>query len=159
MKFLKRAEPKRRAQFPHIPIAQIDKLPQADAIIFGMPTRYGTMASQLRNFLDQTGGLWMKGALKGKVGSVFCSTAIHPPLLHLGMVVVGLAYAEQHLWEMNEISGGTSYGALTLAGGDAFRRPSENELAIARCQGKHVAEITKPLFTKPLLVRGRQQQG
>lgn len=154
-----------RAQFAHVPLAQVDKLPEADAIIFGTPTRYGNMASQLRNFLDQTGGLWMKGALIGKVGSVFCSTATqhggqettlvttHPTLFHLGMVVVGLPYAEQRLQEMNEISGGTPYGASTLAGGDGSRQPSENELAIARYQGKHVAEITKAL------VRGRQQQG
>jgi NAD(P)H dehydrogenase (quinone) len=154
-----------RAQFAHVPLAQVDKLPEADAIIFGTPTRYGNMASQLRNFLDQTGGLWMKGALVGKVGSVFCSTATqhggqettlvttHPTLFHLGMVVVGLPYAEQRLQEMNEISGGTPYGASTLAGGDGSRQPSENELAIARYQGKHVAEITKAL------VRGRQQQG
>lgn len=151
-----------RARFAHIPVAQVNKLPEADAIIFGTPTRYGNMAAQLRNFLDQTGGLWMKGELVGKVGSVFCSTATqhggqettlvttHPTLLHLGMVVVGVPYAEQRLQEMNEISGGTPYGASTLAGGDGSRQPSENELAIARYQGRHVAEITKAL------VRGRQ---
>lgn len=152
-----------RARFAHIPVAQVDKLPEADAIIFGTPTRYGNMAAQLRNFLDQTGGLWLKGALVGKVGSVFCSTATqhggqettlvttHPTLLHLGMVVVGLPYAEPRLMEMNEISGGTPYGASTLANGDGSRQPSDNELAIARYQGKHVAEITGAL------VRGRRQ--
>lgn len=151
-----------RAQFAHVPLAQVEKLPEADAIILGTPTRYGNMAAQLRNFLDQTGGLWMNGSLVGKVGSVFCSTATqhggqettlvttHPTLLHLGMVVVGVPYAEQRLLEMSEISGGTPYGASTIAGGDGSRQPSENELAIARYQGKYVAEITKAL------VRGRQ---
>lgn len=152
-----------RAQFADIPLAQVDKLPEADAIIFGTPTRYGNMAAQLRNFLDQTGGLWMKGSLVGKVGSVFCSTATqhggqettlvttHPTLLHLGMVIVGVPYAEPRLQEMKEISGGTPYGASTMAGGDGSRQPSENELMIARYQGKHVAEITQAL------VRGRQR--
>ena len=151
-----------RARFAHIPVAQVDKLPEADAIIFGTPTRFGNMAAQMRNFFDQTGGLWAKGALVGKVGSVFCSTATqhggqestllttHPTLLHHGMIVVGLPYSEPRLQEMNEISGGTPYGASTLAGGDGSRQPSENELAIARFQGRHVADITKAL------VKGRQ---
>lgn len=151
-----------RARFAHIPMAQVDKLPEADAILFGTPTRYGNMAAQLRNFLDQTGGLWMKGALVGKVGSVFCSTATqhggqettlvttHPTLLHLGMVVVGVPYAEPRLQEMKEVSGGTPYGASTMAAGDGSRQPSDNELAIARYQGKYVAEIAGAL------VRGRQ---
>lgn len=151
-----------RARFAHIPMAQVDKLPEADAILFGTPTRYGNMAAQLRNFLDQTGGLWMKGALVGKVGSVFCSTATqhggqettlvttHPTLLHLGMVVVGVPYAEPRLQEMKEVSGGTPYGASTMAAGDGSRQPSDNELAIARYQGQYVAEIAGAL------VRGRQ---
>ena len=139
------------------PIAQVDDLPNYDAIIFGTPTRFGNMASQMRNFLDQTGGLWMKGALVGKVGSAFCSTAtqhggqettltsFHTTLLHQGMVVVGVPYAEPRLMEMNEISGGTPYGATTLAGPDGSRQPSANELAIARFQGAHVAKIAAKL--------------
>ncbi len=152
-----------RAKFAHIPIAKVDPLPQANAILFGTPTRYGNMAAQLRNFLDQTGGLWTKGALIGKVGSVFCSTATqhggqettlvttHPTLLHLGMIVVGVPYSEPSLQEMKEVAGGTPYGASTLTGGDGSRQPSQIDLAIARFQGRHVAEITKAL------VRGRQQ--
>ena len=152
-----------RAKFAHIPIAKVDQLPQANAILFGTPTRYGNMAAQLRNFLDQTGGLWTKGALIGKVGSVFCSTATqhggqettlvttHPTLLHLGMIVVGVPYSEPSLQEMKEVAGGTPYGASTLTGGDGSRQPSQIDLAIARFQGRHVAEITKAL------VRDRQQ--
>ncbi|MDH3920646.1 MAG: NAD(P)H:quinone oxidoreductase, partial [Rhodospirillales bacterium] len=128
-----------------------------DAIIFGTPTRFGNMAAQMRNFLDQTGGLWMSGGLVGKVGSVFVSTAtqhggqettitsFHTTLLHQGMVVVGVPYACQELMNMDEISGGTPYGASTLAGGDGSRQPSENELTIARFQGRHVAEIAARL--------------
>jgi NAD(P)H dehydrogenase (quinone) len=139
------------------PIAKVDDLPQYDAIIFGTPTRFGNMASQMRNFLDQTGGLWMSGALVGKVGSVFASTAsqhggqettitsFHTTLLHQGMVIVGVPYAEPGLTNMSEITGGTPYGATTLAGTDGSRRPSENELKIARYQGKHVAEIAAKL--------------
>jgi NAD(P)H dehydrogenase (quinone) len=115
------------------------------------------MAAQMRNFLDQTGGLWMKGALVGKVGSVFASTAtqhggqettitsFHSTLLHHGMVIVGVPYAEQRLVNMSEITGGTPYGATTLAGADGSRQPSENELAIARYQGAHVAAIARKL--------------
>ncbi len=111
----------------------------------------------MRNFLDQTGGLWMKGSLVGKVGSVFASTAtqhggqettitsFHSTLLHLGMIIVGVPYSEQRLMNMNEITGGTPYGATTLAGSDGKRQPSENELAIARFQGRHVAQIAKAL--------------
>ena len=135
------------------PIATVDELAEYDAIVFGTPTRFGNMASQMRNFLDQTGGLWAKGALIGKVGSVFASTAsqhggqettitsFHTTLLHHGMVIVGLPYSEPGLTKMDEISGGTPYGATTLANADGSRTPSENELAIARFQGKHVAEI------------------
>src|SRR5207302_2881170 len=130
------------------------------AFLFGTPTRFGNMCSQMRNFLDQTGGLWVKGALVGKVGSAFASTgtqhggqettltSFHSTLLHLGMIIVGVPYAEQRLLNMNEITGGTPYGASTLAGADGKRQPSANELAIARYQGRHVAEITRKL-TRP----------
>lgn len=146
-----------RQQFTHIPIASIDDLENADGIIFGTPTRFGNMTAQMKNYLDQTGGLWMKGALIGKVGSVFVSTGtqhggqettitnFHTTLLHHGMVVVGVPYSEKALVNMNEITGGTPYGATTLAGSDGSRQPSENELKIARFQGKHVAEISKRL--------------
>lgn len=139
------------------PIATVDELPGYDAIIFGTPTRFGNMASQMRNFLDQTGGLWAKGLLVGKVAGVFTSTAtqhggqettiasFHLTLLHLGMVIVGVPYSCVELTNMHEITGGSPYGAGTLAGVDGKRQPSENELAIARFQGRHVAEITKKL--------------
>src|SRR5262245_40362442 len=143
---------KARDQFANIPIATISQLPDADAIIFGTPTRFGNMASQMRNFLDQTGGLWAQGKLIGKIGSVFASTgsqhggqettitSFHTTLFHLGMIVVGVPYSATGLNNMNEISGGTPYGATTLAG-DGSRQPSENELEIARFQGRHVADI------------------
>ncbi len=146
-----------RAAFAHVPLARVDKLPEADAIIFGTPTRFGNMAAQMRNFLDQTGGLWLSGGLVGKVGSVFTSTAsqhggqettitsFHSTLLHQGMIIVGVPYTETRLLNMNEITGGTPYGASTLAGGDGKRMPSENELAIARTQGRYVAQIAKRL--------------
>ena len=139
------------------PIAKPDELGDYDAIIFGTPTRFGNMAAQMRNFLDQTGGLWMKGALVGKVGSVFASTAtqhggqettitsFHSTLLHQGMIIVGLPYAFQGQMNMDEITGGSPYGATTLAKGDGSRRPSANELAGAKFQGRHVAEITARL--------------
>ncbi len=139
------------------PVASPQELDQYDAIIFGTPTRFGNMAAQMRNFLDQTGGLWAKGALIGKVGSVFVSTAtqhggqettitsFHTTLFHHGMVVVGVPYAHQGLTTLSEVSGGTPYGASTLAGGDGSRKPSANELDIAKYQGKHVAEIAKKL--------------
>jgi len=146
-----------RQAFAHVPVAQPQQLADADAILFGTPTRFGNMAAQMRNFLDQTGGLWVKGALIGKVGSVFCSTgtqhggqettitSFHTTLLHLGMVIVGVPYSCQELVNMAEITGGSPYGAGTLAGSDGARQPSANELAIARFQGKHVAEITRKL--------------
>ncbi len=146
-----------RAAFAHIPVIQPDQLAQADALIFGTPTRFGMMAAQMRNLLDQTGGLWMKGSLIGKVGSVFTSTAtqhggqestllsFHTTLLHHGMVIVGVPYSEQRQMTLSEITGGSPYGASTITGGDGARRPSENELAIARFQGKHVAQIAKKL--------------
>jgi NAD(P)H:quinone oxidoreductase type IV len=144
-----------RQAFAHVPIAQPDHLADADAIIFGTPTRFGNMCAQMRNFLDQTGGLWMQGSLVGKVGSVFTSTAsqhggqettltsFHTTLLHQGMIIVGVPYAEVRLMTLNEISGGTPYGASTISAGDGSRMPSDNELAIARYQGRHVASIAK----------------
>jgi NAD(P)H dehydrogenase (quinone) len=140
------------------PLAKVEELPAYDAIIFGTPTRFGNMASQMRNFLDQTGGLWFNNALVGKVGSVFCSTnsqhggqettitSFHTTLLHHGMVIVGLPYTFAGNSEMGEISGGTPYGATTIAGADGSRMPSANELAGARFQGQHVAAIAKKLF-------------
>ncbi|WP_175884734.1 NAD(P)H:quinone oxidoreductase [Burkholderia sp. BCC0044] len=139
------------------PVATVDELADYDAIIFGTPTRFGNMAGQMRTFLDQTGGLWMKGALVGKIGSVFASTgtqhggqettitSFHTTLLHHGMVIVGVPYACSGLVNMNEITGGTPYGATTLAGADGSRQPSANELDIARYQGKHVAELANKL--------------
>jgi NAD(P)H dehydrogenase (quinone) len=147
-----------KAAFAKIPVAKVDQLPEAHAIIFGTPTRFGNMAAQMRNFLDQTGPLWFKGALVGRVGSVFASTAtqhggqettitsFHSTLLHHGMVIVGVPYSESGLMHMTDVSGGTPYGATTLAGPDGSRQPSENELKIARYQGKHVAEIASRLF-------------
>lgn len=149
-----------RAAFAHVPTIKPDALADADAIIFGTPTRFGNMCAQMRNFLDQTGPLWMKGALVGKIGSVFSSTAtqhggqettitsFHSTLLHQGMIIVGVPYSEQRLLEMGEITGGTPYGATTLAGPTGARQPSENELAIARFQGRHVAEIARRLTGK-----------
>ena len=147
-----------RARFAHIPVAKIDDLVAADAIIFGTPTRFGNMCGQMRNYLDQAGALWMQNKLVGKVGSVFCSTgtqhggqettitSFHTTLLHLGMIIVGTPYSQPGLTNMNEITGGTPYGASTLAGADGRSRGvSENELAIARFQGKHVATIAKKL--------------
>ena len=140
-----------------VPIVTVDELSEADAIIFGTPTRFGNMCGQMRQFLDSTGGLWMSGALVGKVGSVFTSTAsqhggqestilsFHVTLMHQGMIIVGLPYAFEGLTKMDEITGGTPYGASTLAGTDGSRLPSENELAGARYQGKHVAGIAKKL--------------
>ena len=149
-----------RAAFAQVPVAKPEQLAEADAIIFGTPTRFGNMCAQMRNFLDQTGGLWMKGSLIGKVGSVFTSTAtqhggqettitsFHSTLLHQGMVIVGVPYSEQRLMAMNEVTGGTPYGASTLAAPDGSRQPTENELAIARFQGRHVAGIAAKLAAK-----------
>ncbi len=146
-----------RAGFADVPVIRPDQLAEADAIIFGTPTRFGNMCAQMRSFLDATGQLWAKGALIGKVGSVFASTgtqhggqettitSFHTTLLHHGMVIVGVPYSEPGLTNMAEISGGTPYGATTLAGADGSRQPTENERAIARFQGKHVAEIAAKL--------------
>jgi NAD(P)H dehydrogenase (quinone) len=139
------------------PVATVDELPQYDAIIVGTPTRFGNMAAQMKNFLDQTGGLWFAGKLIGKVGSVFTSTATqhggqestllstHTVLLHHGMVIVGLPYAWQGQMTLAEISGGSPYGASTIAAGDGSRQPSANELEGARSQGAHVARIAAKL--------------
>jgi len=147
-----------REVFSGIPFAKPNDLSDADAIIFGSPTRFGNMCAQMRNFLDQTGGMWMSGALIGKIGSVFTSTgtqhggqettitSFHTTLLHHGMIIVGVPYSEAKLSNMQEITGGTPYGASTLAGSDGSRQPSENELAIAVFQGRHVAEIARKLF-------------
>ena len=144
-------------KFSPIPVCTVDELPDADAIIFGTPTRFGNMCGQMRQFLDATGQLWAKGALVGKVGSVFTSSAtqhggqestiltFHVTLLHQGFVVVGLPYAFQGQMRMDEITGGSPYGASTIAGGDGSRMPSENELEAARFQGKHVASIASKL--------------
>jgi len=138
-------------------VATVDELPDYDGIIFGAPTRFGNMCAQMRSFLDQTGKHWLSGALIGKVGSVFTSTAtqhggqettitsFHSTLLHQGMVIVGVPYSCQGLLNMREITGGSPYGASTLAGGDGSRQPSENELAIARFQGEHVAGLVTRL--------------
>jgi NAD(P)H dehydrogenase (quinone) len=139
------------------PIARPEELAEYDGIIFGTPTRYGRMAGQMANFLDQTGGLWARGALNGKVGSAFTSTAtqhggqettltsFHVNLLHLGFVVVGLPYSAAGQMRLDEITGGSPYGASTIAGGKGERQPSANELDLARFQGRHVAEITAKL--------------
>jgi len=147
-----------RKAFAHIPVAEPARLAEADAVIFGTPTRFGNMCAQMRNFLDHTGQLWLKGALAGKVGSVFtCTgtqhggqettiTSFHSTLLHQGMIIVGVPYTVPELLNMKEITGGSPYGASTLAGNDGSRQPTENELAIARFQGKRVTEIARKLF-------------
>src|SRR4028118_1390673 len=139
------------------PIATVEELPDYDAIIFGTPTRYGTMTAQMKNFLDQTGGLWAKGRLIGKVGSVFTSSATQhggqeatilttlPVLLHHGMVVVGLPYSYQGQSGVDQIRGGSPYGAAPGAGGDGSRQPTEIDLDGARYQGRHVAQIAAKL--------------
>ncbi len=148
---------KAREVFAHIPLAKPDDLADADGIIFGTPTRFGNMCAQMRNFLDQTGGLWAQNALVGKVGSVFTSTgtqhggqettitSFHTTLLHHGMVIVGLPYTERRQFTLDEIRGGSPYGATTIAAPDGSRMPSDNELAMARFQGRHVATIAKKL--------------
>ncbi|MEW6088338.1 MAG: NAD(P)H:quinone oxidoreductase [bacterium] len=149
-------EPQKK--FAHIPVCNVDELPQADAIIFGTPTRYGNMCGQMRQFLDATGHLWLKGALVGKAGSVFASSAtqhggqestilsFHTTLLHHGMIIVGLPYTFQGQMRIDEITGCSPYGASTIAGGAGERMPSENELEAARYQGNHVAKIAAKLI-------------
>jgi NAD(P)H dehydrogenase (quinone) len=141
------------------PLAPVDELPDYDAIILGVPTRFGNMPAQMKNFLDQTGGLWFQGKLIGKVGSVFSSTATqhggqestilstHTVLLHHGMVIVGLPYSFQGQMGVSEVTGGSPYGASTIADGNGSRQPSANELAGARFQGAHVAKIAAKLIT------------
>ena len=143
----------------HVPVIEPDQNAEADGILFGTPTRFGNMCAQMRSFLGRTTRLWLTGALVGKVGSVFASTAsqhggqettitsFHTTLLHHGMIIVGVPYTEQQLVQMGEISGGTPYGATTLAEADGGRKPSEIELEIARFQGRHVAEITRRLVS------------
>jgi len=146
--------------FAHIPIADPNKLAEADAIIIGAPTRYGSACAQMQTFFDSTGQLWLKGALVGKVGSIFTSTAtqhggqettivsMQTFLFHQGLVVVGVPYACQELLNMNEITGGSPYGASTIAGSQGQRQPSANELTIARYQGKHATEIATRLAAR-----------
>lgn len=146
-----------RQAFAHVPTAKVEELVEADAIIFGAPTRFGMICAKMRNFLDQTGGLWAKNALVGIPVSVFTSTStqhggqestilsFHTTLLHHGMIIVGVPYSEKRQFEIGEISGGSPYGASTIAGPDGKRTPTDNELAIARFQGRHVAEITRDL--------------
>lgn len=147
-----------KAAFAKVPVATLENLTEADALVFGTPTRFGNMAGQMRNFLDQTGQIWFGGGLIGKVGSVFASTgtqhggqettitSFHSTLLHHGMIIVGVPYSEKGLTDMTAISGGTPYGATTLAGADGSRQPTENELNVAKFQGKHVAQVTAKLF-------------
>ncbi len=144
--------------FARIPVCTVDELAAADAIIFGAPTRFGNMCGQMRQFLDATGQLWAMGKLVGKVGSVFTSSAtqhggqestilsFHTTLLHQGMIIVGLPYAFQGQMRIDEITGCSPYGASTIAGGKGERLPSENELAAARYQGRHVAMIAAKLL-------------
>ena len=146
--------------FAHIPVAEPGKLAEADAVILGAPTRFGSAAAQMQTFLDATGQLWLKGALVGKVGSIFTSTAtqhggqettivsMQTFLFHQGLVVVGVPYAAKELLNMNEITGGSPYGASTITGGTGERQPSANELAIARYQGKHATEIATKLAAR-----------
>ncbi len=144
----------------HVPVCTVGELGEADAILFGTPTRYGNMCGQMRQFLDATVQLWSKGVFVGKAGGVFTSSAtqhggqestilsFHTTLLHLGMVVVGLPYSFAGQMRIDEITGGSPYGASTIAGGQGQRMPSENELAAARFQGKHVAQIAAKLAAK-----------
>jgi len=143
--------------FAHVPICTVDELGAADAIVFGTPTRFGNMCAQMRQFLDATGRLWKQGALVGKVGSVFTSSgtqhggqestilSVHLTLLHHGMVIAGLPYTFAGQSRIDEITGGSPYGASTIAGGRGERWPTENELAAARFQGKYVAQLAAKL--------------
>ncbi len=147
-----------RRAFADVPIAEARQLADADAVIFGTPTRFGNMCAQMRNFLDQTGPLWVKGALVGKVGSVFASSntqhagqestllSFMITLLHHGMIVVGLPMPKVTIQTVDEVMGGSPYGATTIAGPEGSRRPSEAELRMAAFQGRHVAEVTRALI-------------
>ena len=146
--------------FAQVPVADPKRLPEADAIILGTPTRYGAATAQMRAFLDATGGLWVSGALIGKVGSAFTSTAsqhggqettllaMSTFFFHMGMVIAGVPYSTQELLNLDEVSGGTPYGASTIAGPRGERQPTANELAIARAQGRHVAQIAAKLAAR-----------
>ena len=146
--------------FAHVPVADPRKLAEADAIVLGSPTRYGLVATQMQAFLDDTGGLWQKGSLVGKVGSGFTSTGsqhggqettllgLSTFFFHMGMVIAGVPYSTKELLDIDEVSGGTPYGATTIAGAKGERQPSKNELAIAKAQGKHVAGIAAKLAAK-----------
>ena len=146
--------------FAHVPIADPDRLADADAILLGSPTRYGHATASMQTFLDQTGGLWKRGALVGKAGGMFTSTGsqhggqettlmnLSTFFYHMGMVIVGVPYAAKGLGEIDEVSGGSPYGSTTIAGSDGSRKVSENELSIARYQGKHTAEIARKLAGK-----------
>jgi NAD(P)H dehydrogenase (quinone) len=143
--------------FSSVPICTVDELASADAVVLGTPTRFGCACAQVRQFLDATGQLWVKGSLVGKVGSVFVSTStqhggqestalgLHATLLHHGMVVVGLPYSFKGQTRTDEVTGGSPYGASTISGGKGERMPSENELDAARSQGRHVASIAAKL--------------
>ncbi|NPE30089.1 NAD(P)H:quinone oxidoreductase [Methanococcoides sp. SA1] len=150
-----------KKNFEHVPVATMENLEEADAVIFGTAARYGMMSAQMRAFLDRSGSIWARGGLIGKPGSVFTSTStqhggqestilsFHTTLLHHGMIIVGVPYSETKQTILDEITGGSPYGASTIAGnGPDVRQPSENELGIARFQGRHVAEITKKLVGK-----------
>jgi NAD(P)H dehydrogenase (quinone) len=149
---------KAREAFAHIPFIEVNQLAEADAIIFGTPTRFGMMCAQMRNFLDKAGGIWSKGLLENKVGSVFTSSStqhggqettilsFHTTLLHFGMIIVGVPYSFRGISTMSEISGGSPYGASSVVGHGESVRPSENELAVASFQGRRVAEITSRLL-------------
>lgn len=146
--------------FAHVPVADPKRLPEADAIILGTPTRYGAATAQMRAFLDHTGGLWASGALIGKVGSAFTSTAsqhggqettllaMSTFFFHMGMVIAGVPYSAPGLSVLDEVSGGTPYGASTIAGPRGERQPTANELEVARAQGRHVAGIAAKLAAK-----------
>src|SRR5207247_2071978 len=146
--------------FAQVPVADPKRLAEADAIILGTPTRYGASTAQMRAFLDATGGLWVSGALIGKVGSAFTSTAsqhggqettllaMSTFFFHMGMVIAGVPYSTQELLNLDEVSGGTPYGASTIAGPRGERQPTANELAIARAQGRHVAQIAAKLAAR-----------
>jgi NAD(P)H dehydrogenase (quinone) len=148
-------EPQKK--FAHIPVCTLQELAAADAVIFGTPTRFGNMCGQMRQFFDATGGIWKTGALVGKVGSVFTSSAtqhggqestilsVHITLLHHGMIIAGLPYAFDGQTRIDEMTGCSPYGASTIAGNDGSRLPTENELAGARYQGKYVAQIAAKL--------------
>jgi NAD(P)H dehydrogenase (quinone) len=152
------------------PVATVEELADYDAIIVGTGTRFGRMASQMANFFDQAGGLWARGALNGKVGSAFTSTAtqhggqevtlfsILTNLLHFGMVTVGLPYSFQGQMRLDEVTGGSPYGATTIAGGDGSRQPSATELEGARFQGRHVAEIANKLFGESATLARREAE-